>query len=327
MRFPSLKNYCLLAAIAGWISLSFPSWAMTDQDMMDQDSKAKSLAAYTMGVVEDLKGSTDKAVEEFQKSLQYQDNYAAHLRLGADYARQGDLTAAILELKRVLELDKDNIQAHYMLALVYSTQKQYDKAAGEYEAILTSMSQIDPKNVEIYGYLAQLYYSQKQYHKAIEQFEKILTIDKQNADMMFLLGCLYLEVHQRQKAIDLFSRAIMVNPEHDTSLNSLGYVYAEQGENLDEAQRLIERALKIDPKNGAYFDSLGWVYFKKGDYAEALRYLNQADSLITDPIVYEHMGDVYFKMKQDEEAKKFWTKSLELLPNQEKVIEKLKSIQ
>ncbi|HSV43044.1 MAG TPA: tetratricopeptide repeat protein, partial [Candidatus Bathyarchaeia archaeon] len=167
---------------------------------------------------------------------------------------------------------------------------------------------------------------QKQYDKAIKQFEAVLTLQPRNTDIMFLLGALYLETGNEDRAVDLFSRTIKLAPDHDSGLNSLGYIYAERGENLDEAQSLIERALKIDPDNGAYLDSLGWVYFKKDQYQMALDYLYQAEKKLTDPVIFEHLGDVYWKMKNQEQAKLYWEKSLELLPGQQKILDKIQQI-
>jgi tetratricopeptide (TPR) repeat protein len=136
-----------------------------------------------------------------------------------------------------------------------------------------------------------------------------------------------VEVKNRDKAIELFARAIKLKPDHDGCLNSLGYLYAEDGIKLDEAKELIERALKEDPDNGAYLDSLGWVYFKKGQYDQALSVLQKADTRLKDPLIYEHMGDVYFRLKKVEDAKKYWKLSLDLLPGQEQIIQKLHSAQ
>ena len=313
---------------AGVLALAFLSpgaWACVDCVGEDADKKAKSLASYTMGVVYDLKGYTQEAIKEFEKSAEFDDNYAAHLRLGADYARLGMLPEAIEELELALKHDADNVQARYLLALIYSSQKKFDKAALEYEAILQSFSKAQPENKEIYGYLGQLYYSQKEYDKAISQLEIILSLDPNNTDVIFLLGSLYLETEKRKDATRYFNRCTKVDPDHDGCLNSLGYIYAEDGINLDEAQELIERALKMDPDNGAYLDSLGWVYYQKGDYQKAISFLKQADRLLQDPVVYEHMGDVYRELKRLEDAKKYWRLSLELLPDQEHVLEKLKA--
>jgi tetratricopeptide (TPR) repeat protein len=293
----------------------------------DREQKALGLASYTMGVVYDFHGLTNRAIEEFKKASQYEDSYAIHLRLGADYARIGDLPQAIKELNQVLELDANNVQARYLLALIYSTQKDFDKAAQEYESILTSFSKAEPENIEIYGYLGQLYYSQKQYQQAIKQYEIILSLDSSDEDILFILGSLYLEIDDRTKAIELFDRAIKINPQYDIALNSLGYMYAEEGSNLDKAQALIERALEIDPENGAYLDSLGWVFFKKGQLQEALQYLQEADNRLKDPVIYEHLGDVYYELNRSDEAKKFWRLSIELEPDQNQIVEKLNTLQ
>jgi tetratricopeptide (TPR) repeat protein len=282
------------------------------------------MAHYTMGVVYDLQGLTKEAIDEFEKSASINDNYAVHLRLGADYARLGNLSNAIDELNRALEYDPDNIQAHYLLALIYNTRRQFDKAALEYEAILNSLSAIEPENLEIYGYLGQLYYSQKKYDEAIKQFEIMLSLDSSNTEVMSLLGSIYLEQDDRKKAIEIFSRAIQFDPKDDISLNSLGYVYAEDGVNLEKAEKLIKRAIELDPENGAYWDSMGWVYYQKGLYKKAIEYLNKAGRFLKDPIVYEHMGDTYYKLNSKEEALKYWKLSLELLPEQAHIIEKLK---
>lgn len=292
----------------------------------NQEKKAKSLAHYTMGVVYDLQGRTEEAIATFEKVAKYDDNYAVHLRLGADYARLGRFSEAIDELHAVLEFDPDNVQARYLLALVYSTQKKFDKAATEYENILTSFSKAEPENIEIYGYLGQLYYSQKEYDKAISQFETILSLEPDDVDTIFLLGSLYLETSKRKKAATLFKRVLKMDSEHEECLNSLGYMYAEDGIKLNEAQEMVEHALKIDPDNGAYLDSLGWIYYKEGQYTRALKYLKKAGSFEEDPLIYEHIGDVYYRLEHTENAKKYWTLSLELSPEKDHLLKKLNTL-
>ncbi len=295
--------------------------------MESQEEQVHSITSYAMGVIHDLNGDTEKAISAYEHSAKFKASSAVRLRLGADYARLGKLDEAAKELNALLKDDPQNVQGRYLLALIYTTKRDYDSASKEYEKILTSLSQADPQNVEIYGFLGQLYYSQKQYGKAIKQFEKVLEINPtDNADLVYLLGSLYLEEKNRDKALELFVRALKIDPEHDETLNSLGYLYAEDGIHLDEALELVQRAVKISPRNGAYLDSLGWIYFKKGDFAKALEYLNKADSLLKDPAIYEHLGDVYFKMGEKDTAKKFWKLSIGLEPNQDQVAKKLKDL-
>ncbi len=290
----------------------------------EKERMAKALAHYTLGLIQDWMGDSDEAIIEFEQSVAFDgERFSSHLRLGADYARVGKFPGAIEQLKKASQLETKDLQSHYLLALIYSTQNEFEKAASEYELILKQFSAADPQNIDIYGYLGQLYYSQKKYDKAIEQFQMILKLEPQNAEVMYLLGSLYLDVNDRKSAMEFFRKAIEIDPEHDGSLNSLSYMYAEDGVNLDEASELIQRALKISPDNGAYLDSLGWIYFKKGMYSEALESLKKADNLLKDPVIYEHLGDVNYQLNQMEEAQRNWSLSLELLPDQKTVADKL----
>ncbi len=86
---------------------------------------------------------------------------------------------------------------------------------------------------------------------------------------------------------------------------------------------MIKKALEAEPENGAYLDSLGWFYFKKGNFKEALAYLEKAADLIIDPVVYDHLGDVFSKLGNFASARLNWEKSLKIDAQQEEVKAKL----
>ena len=101
-------------------------------------------------------------------------------------------------------------------------------------------------------------------------------------------------------------------PDNAEALNSLGYLMADHVHNLPEAERMIRRALEQEPLNGAFIDSLGWVLYRLGHLAEARVQLERAVELTGgDPIVCEHLGDVYKDLKLNDLARKLYRKSLE----------------
>jgi tetratricopeptide (TPR) repeat protein len=105
--------------------------------------------------------------------------------------------------------------------------------------------------------------------------------------------------------VKYLKKVIEINPKHADALNYLGYSYAERGINLEEAQSLIRRALELKPDSGYIMDSLGWAYFKLGKYDEALKHLLRAAELVKDdPLVLEHIGDVYKLMGIKERLEK-----------------------
>jgi tetratricopeptide (TPR) repeat protein len=92
--------------------------------------------------------------------------------------------------------------------------------------------------------------------------------------------------------------ALKIAPDWPPALNFVGYVLADHARELPEARKLIERALEKDPENGAYIDSYGWVLYRQGDLAGAREHLERAVKLTDgDPVVREHLGDVYRDLK------------------------------
>ncbi len=66
--------------------------------------------------------------------------------------------------------------------------------------------------------------------------------------------------------------------------------------------------------NAAYVDSLGWVLFRRGKVAEARKELERAAALPDgdDPVIFEHLGDVYATLKLPAAARRAWEQALRL---------------
>jgi Flp pilus assembly protein TadD len=94
--------------------------------------------------------------------------------------------------------------------------------------------------------------------------------------------------------------------------NDLGYLYADQGKNLEKAESMIRKAVEEEPDNSAYLDSLGWVLYKRGRVKEAVEPLEKAAASKesnSDPTMHDHLGDIYYSLKQADKAKSCWERA------------------
>jgi tetratricopeptide (TPR) repeat protein len=114
-----------------------------------------------------------------------------------------------------------------------------------------------------------------------------------------------------------FRKALDLNPTQPQVLNYLGYGLVDRGEKLDEALGMIEKAVAGDPEQGYIIDSLAWALFKLGRYQEALAPMEKASLLEpVDPIVTDHLGDVYWMNDRKLEARFQWRRALSFEPTE-----------
>jgi tetratricopeptide (TPR) repeat protein len=148
------------------------------------------------------------------------------------------------------------------------------------------------------------------------------------AEIRYLLSSVYTATKQPARAEEQLHLILKADPNNATANNDLGYQWAEQNKNLDEAEAMIRRAIDLDRRqrqtsknpatsdedNAAYVDSLGWVLFRRGRLDEAKKELERATKLPDgqDPTIWDHLGDVYFRLEMTAEARECWEHALEL---------------
>ena len=86
---------------------------------------------------------------------------------------------------------------------------------------------------------------------------------------------------------------------------------------LDHQQKTTGGLVSADGEqdNAAYVDSLGWVLFRRGKLTEARQQLEKASSLQNgsdDPVVWDHLGDVYSRLNEPAKAQSAWKKAVGL---------------
>jgi tetratricopeptide (TPR) repeat protein len=186
---------------------------------------------------------------------------------------------------------------------------------------------------EIVYYLAIAQSEAKQTQQAVATFEEALheaQLDQDNdivnAKFYFNYGATAEQAGLYDKAADLLRKSIALDPANSAeACNYLGYMWADHNMNLDEAETMIKGALEMEPNNPSYLDSLGWVEFRKGKFDQALSNLLRAAKTADhdDPVIFEHIGDAYFKLNRISDALESWQKALALDPKNKNLANKI----
>ncbi|MFH2034845.1 MAG: tetratricopeptide repeat protein [Candidatus Zixiibacteriota bacterium] len=211
----------------------------------------------------------------------------------------------------------------YYLGRISIRNEKYDTAENNFKILTQKADSI----VDGWLNLGMVYRATEATEKELETYNSGLKFMKSTDDsaaILFSKAVMLERNGQFDSSVVTFEQLLRMIPEHGQSLNYLGYMLADKDVRLEEAKDLIERALAISPDNGAYLDSYGWVLFKLGDTEKALENLLLAyEQIKTDPVVVEHIGDVYQALNKPDEAKDYWNKALELDPDNTTLKEKL----
>jgi tetratricopeptide (TPR) repeat protein len=173
----------------------------------------------------------------------------------------------------------------------------------------------------------------ERYDQAIRECQALFKEFPQPADVhdiRYMLSNVYSASRDFKRAEAELERLIKSNPDDPTPYNDLGYNWADRNEHLEKAEEYIRKAIDLDRKqkkqnhvqgtedgrdNAAYIDSLGWVLFRRGRFEEARRELAKAAALPDgddDPVVWDHLGDVYARLGQPARARAAWKKAVTL---------------
>lgn len=198
------------------------------------------------------------------------------------------------------------------------------RSQGKTDAAIEALQTLARSHGDLLGVqfaLADLLRSEDRFDEAVAAYSAAIDLSQaarsENWVLYFYRGICYEQLKDWTPAEADFRKALDLNPTQPQVLNYLGYGLVDRGEKLDEALGMIEKAVAADPQQGYIIDSLAWAYFKLGRYADALEPMEKASLLEpVDPIVTDHLGDVYWMNDRKLEARFQWRRALSFEPTE-----------
>ena len=187
--------------------------------------------------------------------------------------------------------------------------------------VLKSLGAAYPEVAEVTAALGDLYRRVERWQEALDAYDSTVA---ELGEPIFPHWVLYFsraitkERLKRYDEADLdFRQALKLNPDQPQVLNYLGYSMLERRKDLDEAFALIQRAIQLEPDSGYIIDSLAWGHFMLGEYDKALEPMELASlKEPVDPVVTDHLGDVYWMNGRKREAEFQWRRALSFEPEE-----------
>lgn len=164
----------------------------------------------------------------------------------------------------------------------------------------------------------------KAYDRARKLLDERMKAEPDNAEWLYELAM----VDEREKRYDSMERRlrrfIALQPDQKQGYNALGYSLADRNERLPEALKLLEKAAELGPDDPYIMDSLGWVKFRLGELQPAAKLLRDAYAKAPEAEIGAHLGEVLWRMGEENEARRTWREAVRIDPDNETLIDTLR---
>ena len=205
---------------------------------------------FRIGISYFTRGEYDKAIIEFEKSIELDENHTeSYYYLGQCYLQKGIIEyndknifkayslfrkankfaeQAIPRYKKIIEDNPEDLNSYLKLGYIYETRSiapfvnEYNKALEYYLKALDlaiSPSSSSTGNTGIIIYLntriGYIYFEKKNYSQAIEYFEMAEKMSPQNVEVAYYLGLSYDKIGGKEKARKFLSRVIELAPQSE----------------------------------------------------------------------------------------------------------------
>lgn len=176
----------------------------------------------------------------------------------------GQLDAAIVLAKKILQVNANNALTHSVLASALSLQNKQAEALPYFEQAV----RYEPHIAEHHFNLALALTTLGKHPAAISAYEKAIQIKPQFVVAHFNLGGAWLSLNEFSRAIACFKKATDLQPGYTEAWGNLGVAQQKSGM-LQEAMHSYQKAIAIKPKTQLYL-SLGSAFHNQGKLTSAI---------------------------------------------------------
>lgn len=245
-----------------------------------------------------------------------QDDARLQTLYGDMLAMTGKLEDAELPYKRSLEIETSNFSVWRNLLSLYIQQDKMD-----------SLIKYSDKALRIYPNQAILHYfkgialnSKKEYDRAVNSIQRAIDMTPEEevsdiAGMYAFIGDINNSLKNYEEADEAFDKALELDANNATTLNNYAYYLSVRGVRLTDAEKMSKRSLELSPDLPTFLDTYGWILYKQGNYKKAEEYIQRAieqERANASGTLWEHLGDVQYKLGNKNGALTSWQKAKEL---------------
>ncbi|MBC7655147.1 MAG: tetratricopeptide repeat protein [Oligoflexus sp.] len=174
-----------------------------------------------------------------------------------------------------------------------------------------------PNQYALYFYTGFGYLQEGNAKQAISYFNNALNFDINNlgikAQIFSGLGDAYQAENKYKESVIAYEQALSIEPKNTYTLNNYAYYLSLRNQDLVKAEKMSNLSNQLEPNNAAFQDTYAWILFKLKKHDAAKDWMQKAiKNNPNSATQFEHLGDIFFKLGDVNNALLNWKKSLQI---------------
>jgi tetratricopeptide (TPR) repeat protein len=244
-------------------------------------------------------GDVTQAMSDYNKAIEIDTSFVdAYNNRGFIYDKQGNLTQAMSNFNEAIEIDPSFASAYYNRGTIYDQQGNFTQAVSDYSKAIG----IKPNFAEAYNNRGDVYNKQGNFTQAMSDFNRAIEINPKYVEAYNNRGLTYDQQGNLTQAMFDFTKAIELNPSFANAYNNRGNVYDKQG-NLVQAMSDYSKAIELNPNYAEAYNNRGTIYDQQGNFTQAMSDYNKAIELnLNYAEVFYNRSISYYHLKEYDKA-------------------------
>jgi len=237
---------------------------------------------------------------------------------GTAYGMENQIEKAVEAYQKELQYHPDFTMMYHGIANI---QQQQLKRNDDAIATLRALMKVAPGDADGAVQLAALLSGKKNYSEAADVTRKALEAGPDNLKLQVAFGDASLRAGRKEEGVAAL-RKVGESAEDGPTLNSIAWALADTSTEPALARTYAEKSVsKLENDSvkvslnsfeiadlqkinslGAAWDTLGWVYFRLGELDKARQYVNAAWILTQEGACADHLGQIYEAQGKRQEA-------------------------
>ncbi len=151
---------------------------------------------------------------------------------------------------------------------------------------------------------------------------EIENAEKPTSETFLLFSMISKEFLELNKIIQILEESLKLYPNNAAIMNSLAYTIADNeiASKYEMAEEMLIKATQIKPEDAMIWDSYAWLLYRTNRFEEALSTMKiPLEKNLQHSEITFHLGKIYLKLNNMEEAEKYFRKTI-LIDNNENAV-------